>query len=277
MSTKFPKKKAVTLGNSENKTQEKHKTQEESKTQEKHDPKEIRLKPVDAKKYFDASNDQLNKLRFSDVSLYSSTPTDQATYTAELLLSYYTKENLKTKVLTDATACIGGNAWVFADYVKQVQANELSKLHADMLADNMKTLGKNNVSVTNENYLTNYLDLAQDIVFFDPPWGGTEYKQASEVEIELRDASDNPKKIDEIINGLLSYRCETMLLKLPVNYPIKKILDNTIFVNIDNLVINAIPDGNPLYRLVIMSHLNRIGTPQTKAFPRLGYKLIVPI
>lgn len=247
-----------------------------SKALEKDGPKEIQLKLSDKKKFFDVPDDILKNLRFTEVSLYSSTPTDQAKYTAKLLLSYYTTDDLKTKILMDATACIGGNTWVFADYVKHVIANELSTLHANILASNMKAIGKDNIEVSNDNYLNIYLTAKQDIIFFDPPWGGVEYKQASEVEIQLLDANGSPKKLDEIVLGLLQYRCETLLLKLPVNYPIKKIIDNCTFVNIDDLVIEAI-DGKPLYRLVILSHLPRLSTPKAKTFPRLGYKTIIPI
>lgn len=246
------------------------------KALEKDGPKELQLKLSDKKKFFDVPDDILKNLRFTDVSLYSSTPTDQAKYTAKLLLSYYTTDDLKTKILMDATACIGGNTWVFADYVKHVIANELSTLHANILASNMKAIGKDNIEVSNDNYLNIYLTAKQDIIFFDPPWGGVEYKQASEVEIQLLDAHGSPKKLDEIVLGLLQYRCETLLLKLPVNYPIKKIIDNCTFVNIDDLVIEAI-DGKPLYRLVILSHLPRLSTPKAKTFPRLGYKTIIPI
>lgn len=247
----------------------------EVKKTPKKEPAEVRLNLLDAKKYFDVPDAQLRKLRFSDVSLYSSTPTDQAKYTAELLTTYYPTEVLKTKVLMDATACIGGNTWIFADYVKTVIANELSKLHFSMLKNNMAVMGKNNVVASNENYLDIYLTSKQDIIFFDPPWGGSDYKQASEVEIELLDSDGNPKKIDEIILGLLQYRCETLIMKLPANYPIKKIIDNCTFVSIDDLVITAV-DNHPLYRIVVLSHLQRLpGKSNTvRSFLRLGYKNI---
>jgi len=126
--------------------------------------KEIKLKAQDAKKYFPS-----DLVRFTDVSLYSTTPVDQSKYTADLLLSYYTKEQLKEKTLTDATACIGGNAWTFADYVNKVIAVELDPLHAEILKHNMKVLNRTNVQVLNKNYLDVYLELKQDIIFFDPP------------------------------------------------------------------------------------------------------------
>ena len=50
---------------------------------------EVKILNLDKKKYFNVSNDKLSKLRFTDVSLYSTTPTEQAIYTAELLYSYY--------------------------------------------------------------------------------------------------------------------------------------------------------------------------------------------
>ncbi len=240
--------------------------------------KEVHLKPSDAKKYFDVPESQLKKLRFSDVSLYSTTPTDQAIYTANLLLTYYTKDELKQKVLTDATACIGGNTWVFADYVKRVQAIEISKLHADMLYSNMQTLKKENVSVTNDNCLNTYLCLDQDIIFFDPPWGGINYKDKDATNIHLADITDVLIPLDQIVNGLLAYRCETMVLKLPVNYDIKKITLHTSFINIDDLVIYSDSDAGNLYRLVVLSHLPRItATPKPRGFHRIGYKAIITV
>ena len=239
------------------------------------EPKEVRLKSDDARKYFDVSINLAKKLKFSDVSLYSTTPTNQAKYTAELLLAYYTLNELKQKTLTDATACVGGNSWIFADYVKKVQANELSKLHVNILKNNMKVLGKENVSITQDNYLSNYLTLEQDIIFFDPPWGGVDYKQASEIEIALIDNNGLSVPIDKIINKRLSYQCETILLKLPVNYNIYKITSNCTFINIDDLLIRADPDNNPLYRLVLLSHLPKLSTPKMQSFPRLGYKSII--
>ncbi len=249
----------------------------DEKKAESQGPKEIRLSITDAKRFFDADETELKQLRFTDVSLYSSTPTDQAVYTAELLLNYYTKEELKTKTLTDATACIGGNTWIFSDYVGKVVANDLSKIHAEILASNMKILRSDrDITVLNKNYLDIYLDIEQDIIFFDPPWGGVDYKKYHEVEISLQDSNKIPKKLDEIVLGLLQYRCETLLLKLPANYPIKKITDNCTFPNIDDLVIKA-DDGKQLYRLVVLSHLPRITNPVIKSFPRVGYKSIVPL
>lgn len=237
-------------------------------------PKEVELKLPDKKKYFDVPTDILENLRFTDVSLYSSTPTEQSKYTAELLLSYYSKNELTTKTLTDATACIGGNTWIFADYVKQVTANELANIHAEILENNMKALNKKNITFLNRNYLDIYLSVKQDIIFFDPPWGGTNYKQFNDVEIQLMGSDGQPKKLDEIILGLLQYKCETMILKLPVNYSIKKITNNCTFINIDDLVIKAIPDNKPLYRLVILSHLPKLKEPVIKSFHRLAYKSI---
>ncbi len=241
-------------------------------------PNEIHLTTQDAKKYFDVDDQTvLSKLRFTDVSLYSTTPTNQAEYTAKLLLNYYSTDDLKTKVLTDATACIGGNTWIFADYVKQVQANELSDLHFEILTHNLKVLKKNNVSLTKENYLSNYLTLKQDIVFFDPPWGGSDYKSRDEMDIYLIAPDKTRVSLDKIVNGLLSYQCETLVLKLPVNYGVKKIINRTQFVNVDDLVIYADPDGLPLYRIVILSHLPRLTMPKAEKFPRLRYKNIIPV
>lgn len=237
------------------------------------EPKEIKISTNDKKKYFDVPENQLVNLRFTDVSLYSSTPTDQAKYTADLLLSYYTLEELKEKTLMDATACIGGNTWIFAELVGKVICNDISVVHYEILKNNMHILGKNNVEVLNENYLDVYLNIEQDILFFDPPWGGVDYKAYSEIGIQLTDSKGVEITLSEIIVSMLQYKCETMILKLPVNYFIDDIIGRCNYRNIDNLIITS-HDKRPLYRLVVLSHLKRLKKPETKVFRRLGYKYI---
>lgn len=233
--------------------------------------REVIIETSDKQKFFDVDDDIATNLRFSEVSIYSTTPTDQAKYTAELLLNYYTRDVLATKTLTDATACIGGNSWIFADYVKKVIANELDPLNFEILNHNMNALERKNVECINDDYLKIYDSLSQDIIFFDPPWGGVDYKSASQISLTLGD-----QLIDQLINYKLAYYCETLILKLPFNYEFKKITDYSPFREHENIVIKA-KDGKPLYRLIVLSHLQHSLHPPKKkdeppVFNRLGYK-----
>jgi len=78
--------------------------------------------------------------------------------------------------ITDATAHVGGNTIGFATAFPHVNAVEISKTTYTALTHNIKAFDIENVKTYNESYLDIQNDLKQDIVFFDPPWGGPEYK-----------------------------------------------------------------------------------------------------
>ena len=62
--------------------------------------------------------------------------------------------------------------------------------------------------------------LRQDLVFLDPPWGGSEYKKNNKLDLFL----DNVNIID-IINNLY-HHAKYIAVKVPNNYNIEKINKN---------------------------------------------------
>ena len=228
-------------------------------------PKEVKISLFDSKKYFPSKT----PLRFTDVALYSTTPVDQSEFTASLLLLYYDHETLKKKTLTDASACIGGNTWAFANITKAVNANELSKLHFDILKYNMKELNINNVEFYNEDYnklvdLTNK-PLKQDIIFLDPPWGGLDYREG----VILKYGS---VLVEDLICSKLVYQAELIICKLPNNTTtecLKKLKNSNFpyYEEIDIMTADA-----PIYKIVILSHFPRKLEIAKKAFERERYR-----
>jgi predicted RNA methylase len=234
-------------------------------------PIEIKISIEDSKKYFKASDDNTQaKLRFTDVALYSTTPYEQAIYTANILLSYYTPEELKEKTITDASACIGGNTWAFAEKAKHCNAIEISKLHADILTDNMKWLGYNNITTYQKNYIAIANELKQDILFLDPPWGGVNYRNEPNLTYQY---NDKQTTLSQLLNGYLSYSCELVLLKIPTNTSEQLLeeLKASNFLYYDELVIST-TDDRPIYKLVVLSHVKKIRDLPREKFARLGYK-----
>jgi site-specific DNA-adenine methylase len=57
--------------------------------------------------------------------------------------------------------------------------------------------------------------LKQDIVFFDPPWGGRGYKKIKHLNLKLSDTD-----LAEIVNKLVG-RAQMVALKVPVNFNIQ--------------------------------------------------------
>jgi 16S rRNA G966 N2-methylase RsmD len=255
-------------------------------------PREVLLESKDIITLFGKHpDDVLKKLRFTDVSLYSVTPYDQSIYTAGLLLHYYTKDELKNMLLTDASACIGGNTWSFAKLVKHVTAIEINQLHAEILKNNLTTLHASNVNVIQADFtdvLLNNADVLitnvnndadnhteevkQDILFLDPPWGGIDYKSKKTLELStvVEGASYTQA---ELIEKYLHDKASLIMLKIPKNYDLDS-FEKTPFTYKKYITITDLRKI-PLYILAIFSQKKPLTEPTGKSFNRLGYKAMV--
>jgi predicted RNA methylase len=88
-------------------------------------------------------------------------------------------KKMKELVITDMTAGVGGNVLNFACCFKYVNAVEIEKIRYDYLKKNIGVYEHLNVNCYNGDsvkFLIEGDSLIQDIVFFDPPWGGKDYK-----------------------------------------------------------------------------------------------------
>ena len=99
----------------------------------------------------------------------------------------------KLAVITDATACVGGNTVSFAKHFKTVQAIELDESRYHQLKHNLDLIttayGGNyflgEVRLYHGDCLSLCSQLKQDVVFVDPPWGGSAYKEQCGTELYL--------------------------------------------------------------------------------------------
>lgn len=136
-------------------------------------------------------------------SIYSTW--EQAHEINKILRMYITKKD----IVTDATACIGGNSIFFRRDFKYVNSVEKDR-------DVFNTLRKNtnfpNCKHFNCSYLHIMYGLRQDLIFLDPPWGGTDYKRTNSIDLYL----DNVNVIT-IINNLYHYT-RYIAMKIPNNY-----------------------------------------------------------
>lgn len=145
-----------------------------------------------------------------DTEAYYST-TDQLT--ANKIAKVLFKLLPDTKVVTDATACVGGATYAFAQVFSRVNAIELDKLRYDYLRHNMTVLGVHErVQCFCGDALNVCLTLRQDLIFLDPPWGGPEYKTQSRVSLSLSN-----KPLSEVCR-LLSRASKYIAIKVPINF-----------------------------------------------------------
>jgi len=126
-------------------------------------------------------------------------------------------KRMKKLVITEMTAGVGGNVLNFAKYFKYVNAIEIDTTRYNYLNKNIKLYGYNNVNCYNDNsmnLLINQDDIFQDIVFFDPPWGGKDYKLFSNLRLQFGHFS-----IENVCRILFQRKSNKMIImKLPNNY-----------------------------------------------------------
>ena len=147
-------------------------------------------------------------LKLDDEAFYSVT--DQ--YTADRISKDILRILPNLQIITDATACIGGNTYSFSKYFPQVNAIEVDLLRYQYLQHNMKVLDAVNVETHLSDLLIACQRLTQDLIFIDPPWGGPDYKSKDTVDLFISDIELS--EVCEHIKDTAKY----IALKVPINF-----------------------------------------------------------
>eukprot|EP01091_Cochliopodium_minus_P009440 TRINITY_DN2323_c0_g1_i2.p1 TRINITY_DN2323_c0_g1~~TRINITY_DN2323_c0_g1_i2.p1 ORF type:complete len:581 (+),score=203.20 TRINITY_DN2323_c0_g1_i2:697-2439(+) len=128
-------------------------------------------------------------------------------------------------IITDATACVGGNSLSFSNVAK-VRAIEINKTRFEMLNFNSNVCGRKNIKTYNEDYTDIYKNLKQHAVFLDPCESILDDKESEEnIEIKLGDFS-----LYQICKNIVDTSVETdtriIIIKLPLNADISEFKKN---------------------------------------------------
>lgn len=167
---------------------------------------------------------------FNYLKLY--TGNKQSIQTIKIINNFL--NNLKNYTIVDANAGIGGNSVFFCKHFKFVYCIDTSIEAIKYLEHNLKDY--DNKLIINENCIDILKIINYDVVFFDPPWGGDEYKYKKHLHLYLNDIN-----VNIIINSLYFY-CKMVVLKAPINFHLNtnslwKIHINNIYKN-DNKTIS---------------------------------------
>ena len=139
------------------------------------------------------------------------TTKNQAEQINNIILNYIgTEWAKKSCIITDATACIGGNSLLFCkDFYKVICVEKENDIFC-VLKRNIQEYS--NCQCYNANYNHVKFLIKQNIIFIDPPWGGNEYKNKKKVKLHL----DNID-VQKIINDLYNFT-NFVVLKVPINF-----------------------------------------------------------
>ena len=119
-------------------------------------------------------------------------------------------------IILDGMSCVGGNTISFSKYFGKVIANELDQSRFNMLQHNVNVvMSCSNVDFHNASILELVSEVAFDILFLDPEWGGPSYKESTALRLTI---GEMPLE-SFILQVFGDYpRLSIVALKLPVNY-----------------------------------------------------------
>ncbi|XWV26101.1 putative RNA methylase [Tupanvirus soda lake] len=201
------------------------------------------------------SNDKLSQLMIDDDSIKFITFTSSAQEITNIIMNNLTdfpcheskdvdkwklkplEKKMKKLVITEMTAGVGGNVLNFAKYFKYVNAIEIDTTRYNFLNKNIKLYGYENVNCYNAdslNLLIEKDDIVQDIIFFDPPWGGKNYKLHTSLRLNFGEYTI--EKICKILFG--RPRNKMIVMKLPKNYDFDYLLDELNGYRVSKIVLD---------------------------------------
>lgn len=182
----------------------------------------------------DYSDDILEKLNYDYISKYSITPAKYADEITNAMEKYCIKilnKPISKTIITEMTACVGGNVISFAKKFKYINAIELCEERYNFLQHNLKILKlENNVNTICGDSLIEIANLHQDIIFFDIPWGGKNYKFKEHINLYI-------SKIPSYVAcNLVKKYAKMIVMKTPHNFNITKFdkhIEMTIYEVLD--------------------------------------------
>jgi hypothetical protein len=141
------------------------------------------IEKINLTKFFDNEDIEKSKkpLQITNKGIYAITRFYDAEWISKIIL-----ENCKCNfTITDCTGGVGGNIINFSKYFKTVYGIELNPITFNVLKHNIESLNIQNVILKNDNSINLIPFIKSDIVFVDPPWGGTLYKKIKYFNLKL--------------------------------------------------------------------------------------------
>jgi hypothetical protein len=137
-------------------------------------------------------------------------------------------KHMNCMTITDSTACIGGDTINFALNFRHVHSIELKADNYDALVNNIEVYQLNNVTLHHADSVKLF-NWNTDVLYVDPPWGGKDYKQYTNLDLYLSE-----KRLDVWLEEILSRknRPRYVVLKLPANYNFNRL---NFLINVENI------------------------------------------
>jgi len=160
--------------------------------------------------FFNYDKVNMNKILFTNESVYSSSRAKGSKRLIDVIKKYYDRVDI---TITDGTANIGTDAINIASVYEKINAVEISSINYLALINNISVFDlKNKIISYNEDINIQIKKLEQDIIYIDAPWGGPKYKINDKIKLFLGNI--------EIVDFYLQNkdRANIFIFKVPNNY-----------------------------------------------------------
>lgn len=183
-----------------------------------------------------------SKIKIDDDSFCYITIREIADTISKIICYHLLEHNLNPQKcsIADYTSGVGGNVLSFGKFFKLIYAIELDELRVEYLKNNIDVYGYKNIKVINDCAIKFNNDMLTEtnpnIVFIDPPWGGSGYKNSDNLtlslgsvnlEVLVMDIIDKfSTHFEQIIDlnhkeKYNNYNNKFIVLKLPKNYDVE--------------------------------------------------------
>lgn len=193
-----------------------------------------------------------NELQINEVGTYSVAKPKDADFITQIVNHIFPN----AKIITDGTACVGGNVLGFAKNknIELVNAVEFDKKTFTILKNNV-SLYKNlsNKIITYKDDYTQIFDtIDENVIYMDPPWGGQNYYKSRVLDFKFGKEQEDfvafcrkifeEKRKNEQFMG--------MVLRLPHNYNFSKFIkyfpDANVYVPMHRYYYDSSENEKPL-------------------------------
>lgn len=158
----------------------------------------------------------LRRFNMNDQAKYSITRPFEADQISEYIVKNVINELHKNPAyctITDGTAGVGGDVINLCKHFGYVNAVEKDKETYKLLIRNLVEFEVSNASTYNKDYVQMMHNLDQDVVYMDPPWGGTNYKEKLSLPLFLSE-----KSLASVIKDLFESKPNLLIfIKAPIN------------------------------------------------------------
>lgn len=158
----------------------------------------------------------MKDIQLTEEGKYSYTKRRDGDITIDFLKKHI--GSLKGLTILDGTGNVGGDSILFGLNFKHVDSIEIDKDNFEALKHNVSLYKLSNVEVHNGDSTKLFDSFETDVVYFDPPWGGPDYKTKKDLDLYLGKSRIDLFIKNEILSEKAKHLPKYIVLKLPFNY-----------------------------------------------------------